>query len=84
MAVTYSGLYKTYYSRDRYLNIIFLVPIIPCFLRIIFLSLVFQHDTPKSYIAKKQNKKAKKVLTGIYKEEYVEQQFNQIKEDMYD
>jgi len=48
-------------------------PIITCVLRSVMLLAFVNYETPKYYVIEKQLDKAKLVLTGIYKEEYVEE-----------
>ena len=56
------------------LYILMSVPIFTCLVRTILLLTKFSYDTPIYYIQNNKKELAIKVLSGIYREEYVKQQ----------
>jgi len=40
-------------------------------MRIVFLMTIFNYDTPKYYIMIENDKMAREILSGLYKDEYI-------------
>jgi len=58
-------------SDDEYWLIGMVIPGIFCFIRLFLILVIYRDDTPKYYMLKNDEVKARKTLTWIYKLEYV-------------
>ena len=62
-----------YCDSNDYWRIVFAIPIVPCIIRSIMLTLVFNEDPPGYYVALGDEDKATSILRKIYKSGHVEE-----------
>lgn len=64
-----------------FMYICFSFPILTCLMRLMMYFCVFNFDTPKYYMSKNLDEEARDVLSKIYSDESLDEQFNLVEND---